>query len=163
MFFLKKKVKQQKKIRFSDVDCIVMGSEGMHFELLPRKQIVKYRNVISPRDGGMRFPDGYFIEKEATIPQDTMNQISAIIDRMFSSQILENELNPFHSVPAGFSSASGAYMQISYLGNTAYYTNKHPTEDGFMIRTEPVAAEYSEVFQLLMKHCTFPVNDINRQ
>lgn len=151
MFFSKRKMKQQRAVRFSDVDSIVMVTEGMHFELLPRDRVVKYRNVISPRDSYSVFPDGYFDEKKATIPQDDINLISAVFDRMFQSRIPENDLSP---LPPG--ATRDAYMSISLKGNTvAYYTNSHTTGGGFQVETEPVAVEFMQLIQLLKQHCSF--------
>ncbi|MEE3428440.1 MAG: hypothetical protein VZQ55_05685 [Ruminococcus sp.] len=150
MFFNKRKVIKQKIVRFSDVDSIVIETEGRHFQLLPKRKVVKYRNVISPRDGGVEFPDGYFCEKEVSIPQETTNLISTVFDQMFSSRIPENQLLP---LPPG--AICDASMRISFLGNTVYYTNTHTTNDGF-VKKEPVAEEFKEIIKLLNQYCSFP-------
>ena len=85
-----RKKKEHKIIRFSNVENIIMETEGMHFEFSPIDRVVKYRNVISPKYGNMVFPDGYFDEKKVTISQDDMKLISATFDRMFQRRTPEN-------------------------------------------------------------------------
>ena len=151
MLFNKRKMKEHRKIRFSDVENIVMETEGMHFELLPIDRVVKYRNVISPQYGNMLFSDGYFDEKKAMIPQDDMKLISATFDRMFQRRTLEKDL-----LPLPFGVIYDAYMRISLRENmVAYYTNTHTIEGGFRGEIEPVAAEFTQLMQLLKKHCSF--------
>ena len=148
MFFNKRKVKQKNKVRLSDLDSIVIQAGGKHFELFPRNQSVKYRNVISPGDGGMIFPDEYFCEKKATISQEDMNQISSLLSQIISSRLLVEDLD---LLPPG--ATHDAYMRISYSGNTVYYTNTYTTEDGFRVKTEPVAVEFAKLIQLLRQYC----------
>lgn len=151
MLFNKRKMKEHRKIRFSDVENIVMETEGMHFELLPIGRVVKYRNVISPQYGNMVFSDGYFDEKKAMIPQDDMKLISATFDRMFQRRTPEKDLLP---LPIG--AIYDAYMRISLRENmVAYYTNTHTIEAGFRVKIEPVAAEFIQLIQLLKQHCSF--------
>ena len=151
MFFNKKKAKQQRIVRFSDADIIVLEKEGMHFELIPGEQVVKYRNVISPRDGGKAFPGGYFDEQKAFLPQDTMDMISAAFDRLVSDRTPEVKSEP---LPPG--AVHDAYMRISFSGNSAYYTNTHITKRGF-VETVPAAEDFMQIVQLLKQHCSFPV------
>lgn len=123
----------------------------MHFELIPGEQLVKYRNVISPKDGGRAFPDGYFDEQKVFLPQDTMNLISAAFDRLFSNRTPEEKLD---HLPPG--AVHDAYMRISISGNTAYYTNTHTAKDGFL-ETVPAAEDFIQIAQILKQHCFFPV------
>ena len=146
-----RKKKEHKIIRFSNVENIIMETEGMHFEFSPIDRVVKYRNVISPKYGNMVFPDGDFDEKKVTISQDDMKLISATFDRMFQNRTPENDLLP---LPIG--AKYDAYMRISLRENmVVYYTNTHTIEGGFRVEIEPVAAEFTQLMQLLKKHCSF--------
>ena len=151
MFFNKKKQKHQRTVRFSDADSIVMESDGKHYELFPRTQTVKYRNVISPRDGHMSFPTGYFDEKVTAVPSASIEMISTAFDQLFLNRESEWSLDP---LPSGAS--RDAYIRVSRSKETFYYTNTHTAEGGSSIKKEPVAAEYIQLIRLLEKHCSFP-------
>ena len=149
--FFKKGKKRQRTIRFSDADCIVMETDGMHFELFPHTQTVKYRNVISPRNGGMSFPTGYFDEKVATVPNASKEMISASFDQLFLNQEPEQSLDP---LPPG--AGRDAYMRVSLSDRTVYYTNTHLASGGFCVEKEPTAVEYIQLIKLLSEFCFFP-------
>lgn len=153
MFFNKRKQeKQHRIIRFSDVVSMVMETEGMHFELLPGEHVVKYKNVISSKDGVRRFPDGYFEERTSHISYHTMGRISTAFERLFTNLTPEDHLD---YLPPGCS--RNAYMRVSLSsGNTVYYTDTHAVGDGFQIRVDPVAKEFKKLIQILKPFCSFP-------
>ena len=146
-----KSEKQQRIVRFSDVDSIVIQTRGMHFELLPEGNVVKYRNVISPRKAGIRYPDGYLDEYKSLIPENTMSLISTTFERLVNNQTLEDNMD---YLPPG--ATRDAYMRISSLGNIVYYTNTHAIKDGFQVKTGPVAEEFTLIVDLLEQFCSFP-------
>ena len=137
MFYKKRQIKQ-KNARVSAIRCAVMEAEGMHFEIFLRKQVVKYRNVISPRDGGMNYPDEYFAEKKAIIPKQTLSLISQAFDRMLPNLTPTNKIHAY--IPWA---AYDSYMEISYLWSTACYINIK-------------SADFIEIIQLLREFCFVP-------
>ena len=152
MFFnIRKRKRQHRIVKFSDVDSIVMKTGEMHFELLLGDHVVKYRNVITPRDGGMSFPDGYFDEYKSHIPNNIMKQISTAADRLFANQTPEDHLD---YLPDG--ATRDAYMRVSSLGKEVYYTNTYAIKDGSEVKLEPVAKEFMQIVRLLKPLCPFP-------
>ncbi len=152
MFFKKNKSKE-KTLSFSNVKNMSLSTKGMGFELIPKDHIIKYRNVISPRDGGMSFPDGYFEEKSAKISKNDIELIAKEFDRMFKTRTPKNEC----PVPP-LGATLDPFMGISLRGKkTVYYSNRYPTEDGFMAEIEKVPPEFEHIVQILMQYCTFPV------
>lgn len=96
MFFGRKRKTNHKvriRIKFEEVDLIALSSGGVYLELNTKTRILKYRNVISPRDGGMHFPEGYFDEGTATITQNSMNDIAYIFNKLFQKRYPENDLD----------------------------------------------------------------------
>ena len=147
-----KKKKSQRTIRFSDAYSIVMETDGRHFELFPRTRTVKYRNVISPRDGGMSFPIGYFDEKVAIVPKTSMKMISVSFDQLFLNQKPEQSLDMLPPAPGA---VIDPYMRVSLSDRTVYYTNTHIASGG-CVEIEPTAVEFIQLIQLLNKLCSFP-------
>lgn len=151
MCFIRNK-RQKRTLSFSDVECLVVEAECMHFELVPAYQIIKFRNVISPRDSGMFFSDGYFDEKTITISDNSIQLISTVFNRMFQKRAPEYELS---DLPPG--ATRDAYMRIILKENkTAYYSNTHPIENGFRVEHEVIASEFTQIVQILEQNCAVP-------
>lgn len=139
------------KLKFKQVDLIVLECGGNHLELNAKTGVLKYRNVISPADGWMQYPEGYFDEKASTVAPKTMKQIARLFDKLFQSRYPESNL-----VRLPFGATRKSYMRIQSNRNTLYYTDTHVSESGFQVTSEPVAEEYDILVQLLKQYCNSP-------
>ncbi|MBR5088952.1 MAG: hypothetical protein IK093_05950 [Ruminiclostridium sp.] len=150
--FCSKNDHQTSTLSFSDVESLVIEKDSSHFELLPECQILKYRNVIDPKDGGMHFPNGYFEEKTAKVSENEIEKIATAFEQMFQNRSPENKLS--HLLPGD---TYDAYMRITLKGNkVVYYSNTHYIENSSIIEQEKIAPEFTQIVQVLDKHCTFP-------
>ena len=138
--------------RFSKVQSILIEYCGMHFEIQIKDKTVWYRHVISPRDGGRKYPEGYFEEKHALLSKDDISQIAGIINQMSRNYLFESDV--LAQLPYGAS--RDALMKVMLKGDIAVcYTNTHEFP-GFSVRKDPVSEEFIKLVNLLESKCSFP-------
>ena len=151
MLFKKSRPVWHKTAHISDVEYMVLEKDGMHFEFFPEQRSARYRNVISARDGGRKFPRGYFDEKTAQIPLDDMLLISYVFDQLVQSGCLQSAPAP---LPPG--ATRRAYMRVVFGGGSELYYTDQVSGRGLGGGTELASREFGELIGLLKRSCVFP-------
>ncbi|MBQ3099600.1 MAG: hypothetical protein IJC50_01290 [Clostridia bacterium] len=113
--------------------------------------IITYKNVISPRDGGCRFPEGYFDVKSALLPSDVQNRLSFLIDTAISQFMFSDTLI---ILPPGAS--HDALMKCTKnTGEKLFYSNYHFDNSSFKVKADPIHPCFTELFNTLSDYCEF--------
>lgn len=113
--------------------------------------LITYKNIISPRDGGRHFPKGYFDVKTVALPENARKEIHKLIDTVTSQLPFVDTLA---LLPDG-ASHDALLICTKNTGNQIFYTNRHLSETGFSVRTEPISAPFLELFNVLSAFCKF--------
>lgn len=137
----------QVAVRLSDVDFLVLEANRMRLVLSPKEGGVNFKHTMSPSDGWMSFPDGYFDEKESTVSQADMELISNTFDKLVLKNKIESKLE---MLPPG--AEPDAYLRAQVSGTNYFYTNTHVANGGYRVETEAVAEEFIQMIQLLNKY-----------
>lgn len=151
MFWRKKKAKSM--ITASEIILIVIESKGHHIEYEPKTGLVNYRNIISPRDGGLCYPEGYFDERETRMNDELQAEISFQIEKLLLNRNLQSELAP---LPPGATRNAYMKLQTGTTSKTVFYTDTVTDKRGFQVMSINTAPEFLALLQIFMQCCSFP-------
>ena len=137
-------------------DSMSLTFHGYRYDLDMNTGILRYRNVISPRDGGMHFPDGYFTEKTVGINREGMLAIENLIHELIPSLYVEKRTD--YPLPPGAS--PDASMRINYRGVDLRFCNLRPIQNGSMVESVPIPDAFVRLAKELGQYCDFPKYEV---
>ena len=109
-----------------------------------------YRNVISPRDGGMCFAEGAFDDCPLTLDLQTLQKARELLSVCLKTLRFDEDL-PL--LPMGASSDAMLKVKNS-KGETLYYSNVQP--DGWSCKSEEVPETFHALYSCIRQKCSFP-------
>lgn len=150
--FYKNNFRFRAAIHYNDIKLIAMEYQEKHIEADIKNNILKWRNVISPKDSCLPFPNGYFDANSSVLGKETILYAKEIILECLSRLSFKQELVP---LPPG--AVREAYLRLeNNTGKNFYYTNTHTSDRGFSVETETVSDSFIELFSFFRKLCSFP-------
>lgn len=134
----------------NEIVQITLEYKEKHIDFDFNESTIRYRNVISPRDGGLNYPQGFFAEKSFVLDRSMQCQCKEKIEKIIYSIPFRTELD---ILPPG---ASGdAYMYIETKNGQYYYRNVHASLNGSYVETEPVSEAFTILFRYFEQFCVF--------
>lgn len=137
------------RLNYNDIQKIILEYENKHIEFITENAKIEYRNVISPTEGRLSFPDGFFDEKYFSIPDSEEQKCREIIENCLCRLPLKNKID---MLPPG--ATYNVYLHLVDKGNNNFYYSATYTI------TEQVEPLFFELFTFFEKYCDFPKRQI---
>lgn len=148
----KKLLSSAKKAKTNDckIKFITTQWRGTHIEFDVKNKTLFYKNVISSRDAGNRYSDGFFDVHSVKLNDINFEACIEQAERCFDQIPFESEY-PFLGLPGA---SLDTYMEcVDVQENRLYYTNTH--SQSFSLNEETVHEEFVRFFELLTSQCDF--------
>ena len=130
---------------------IMLQYQGKHMVYKLHQGLIAYKNVISPRDAGGYFPEGYFDVKTVSLKEDDQKEICERIGIALSQLSFVDTLD---FLPPGASPK--ALMRCTKTdGDNVFYSNSHLDKSGFSVSHDPIDPSFFTLFKLLSGYCNF--------
>ena len=124
---------------------MVLEYNGRHIEFDIKKGVLKYRNIISPKDAGIQYPNGYFDEKVTMLSKEKIQYSKEKIMQCLSQLPFEQKLEV---LPPGASRRAYLYLTGRRKRNL-FYTDTHVSDRGFRVNKEPISNAFLIIYKLL--------------
>lgn len=130
---------------------IMLQYQGKHMVYKLQQGLIAYKNVISSRDAGCYFPEGYFDVKTVSLREDNQKEICERIDIALSQLLFSDTLD---SLPPG-TSHEALMIGTKTDGDNVFYSNCHLDKSGFSVIHDPIGPSFFTLFILLSSFCNF--------
>ena len=128
---------------------VLVQYDGKHIVYNLQQGLITYRNVVSPRDAGRSFPEGYFDAKTKALSVTEQTQLLSLIEGAVSSLPFCNALD---ILPPG-ASHKALMILTGSDSRKVFYSNCHAT--GSSVRTEEIRPSFLMLFNTLHSFCSF--------
>ena len=135
------------------LEYFVLEENQHHYEVSPKDKSIKYRNMQSPAENDITFPETFFDEKTDMLTDEKAEEI---FDRLHEL-VFDNMVYPaLPTLPAGPN--PGPYLRMRYNGEDIYYPGKSvKTKNGTaVILNNEKTPQYNELAEMLEALCCFP-------
>lgn len=130
---------------------IMLQYQGKHMVYNLQQGLILYQNVMSPRDSGICFPEGYFDVKTVLLNEENQKEIGEKIDIARSQLSFGDRLD---TLPLGASYE--ALMKCTKTdGDIVFYSNCHSDKSRFSVSRDPVDPSFLMLFKQLSGYCDF--------
>ncbi len=135
-----------------------------HIDLSFDKRMVSWRRVISPKDGGRRYPEDYFDAKTSILDKKNIDDLYVLLsettDMMFQKNTGERFLTP---LPHG--AVSDTIIHVAFEKGSIHYKNVWVDKDKkpYSIKRESVPSCIIRLFDYLFTTVISPVEEYYRK
>lgn len=132
---------------------ILVQYQEKHIVYLVQQGLIRYRNVIAPRDGGINFPEGYFDVKTQKLSEDEKQQVNFILEKAFSNLLF---LGALDTLPLE-ASAEHVIICTKTTGARVCYSNRISDKSEHSVCAESISPTFLELFHVLSGFCDFMI------
>ena len=136
---------------FKEIEKIVIEYSEHHYEINTNNWEVIYKNLTSPANAVIDYPQDFFEVKTVCIDRKARKVIKKLLKAFFGNHTFEERLE---LLPEG--ATHDVYMEATLQGKTLYYSNTHTMNPmNLSIESDPTPEEIKRIVELLDLYCDF--------